>query len=422
MPEPLLLVLALLGLMIAGPAILWMQSQRASWVRTASSGRTVNIVAVVGWVLLLLGLFAVVGLMTHYFFPVAWIATAVVLLALLFRFRSSEKRSLLWMLMLAAERRIPLETAARAFAEERHDRIGNRALDLAEYLEAGLPLARALNRSGLSFPHAVLLAAELGQQTDNLGGALRQALGHTDESEAIVRSASERAFYLVFLVFFVLAAWVLLMKNIIPTLQQILDDSTSHASVAATWLFDLADFSTALWPLALVLVLVILIALVRSLSYYTGYSPRYLPGLGAGWHRADRSVIMRWLALAVRQNRPLPEMMRLISGYLRRPSLQRKLESAAKQIDRGADWTECLQQAGLIRKAEATVFRSAQRADNLAWALEEMAQSCVRRSVYQLRALINLAFPAALAVVGSAVLIVMLGILTPLFQLIQALT
>ena len=422
MPDNLLPVLVPLGLLIAGLAVLWGQSRRAPEGRTPATERRVSLVAACGWILLLLGLFAAVGMMTHFFFIVAWIATAVVLLSLLFRLRSAERRSLLWMLMLAAERRIPLETAARAFAEERHDQTGGRALDLAEYLEAGLPLALALNRSRLSFPHAVLLAAELGQQTDNLGGALRQALGHADESEVILRSATERAYYLVFLILFGLAMWAFLMIKIIPKLQIISIDFESPLPPMTIWLIDAADSCAVLWPIGMLLLVLGLIALVRSLAYYTGYSPRYLPGLGAGWHRADRSVIMRWLALAVRQNRPLPEMMRLISGYLKRRGLRRKLESAAKQIDRGADWTECLRQAGLIRTAEAAVFRSAQRADNLAWALEEMAQSSVRRSVYQLRATINLAFPAAIAVMGGSVLLVMLGVLIPLFGLIQALS
>jgi general secretion pathway protein F len=131
---------------------------------------------------------------------------------------------------------------------------------------------------------------------------------------------------------------------------------------------------------------------------------------------------MRWLALAVRQNRPLPEMMRLIAGYLTRHGLRRKVETAAKRIDQGADWTDCLRQAGLIRPAEAAVFRSAERAGNLAWALEEMSDSSVRRSVYQLRAIVNVVFPAAIIAMGGSVLLVMVGLLTPLFSLIQGLT
>ena len=417
--EEIAIVLVPAGLMIAGLAILWAQSRRSFNGSAAYSDRLASAVTALGWVLLLLGLFAAVGLMAHAFCIVAWVVTAVVLLSLMYRFRSAERRSLLWMLMAAAQRRIPLEAAARAFAEERHDQVGGRALDLAAYLEAGLPLALALRRSRLSFPQAVLLAAELGQQTDNLGDALRQAMGHTDESEVILRSAMERVFYLACLVIFDLAMLTFLMLKIIPAFQKILVDFDTEAPAATVWLIGITHALVIYWPLFLLLGIILLVALVRCLSYYTGYSPGYLPGLSPSWHRADRSVIMRWLALAVRQNRPLPEMMRLIAGYLTRRGLRRKVETAARQIDQGADWTECLRRARLIRTAEAAVFRSAERAGNLAWALEETSQSSVRRSVYRLRALINVAFPAAIIVMGGSVLLVMLGILTPLLHLIQ---
>ena len=131
---------------------------------------------------------------------------------------------------------------------------------------------------------------------------------------------------------------------------------------------------------------------------------------------------MRWLALAVRQNRTLPDMMRLIAGYVTRRGLRSKLQVAARRIDQGTDWTRSLQKAGLIRSPEAAVFRSAERTGNLAWALEEMADSIVRRSAYRLRAMANLAFPAALLVLGGCVLFVMFAILVPLLQLIQAST
>jgi len=422
MLENIAVVLVPAGLMIAGLAILWARYRGSFNARAAALDWFASVVSAVGWVLLLLGLFAAVGLMTHVFFVVAWIATAVVLSSLANRFRGAERRSLLWMLMLAAQRRIPLETAARAFAEERNDALGSRALDLAAYLEAGLPLALALKRSRLAFPQTVLLSAELGQQTDNLGDALRQAMGHTGESEVVLRSAMENAFYLAFLVIYSLAMWTFLMFKIIPVFQKIFCDFEMELPAVTVRLIGLAHAFTDYWPLFLVLGAFLLIVLVRCLSYYTGYSTHYFPGLSPSWHRADRSVIMRWLALAVRRNRPLPEMMRLIAGYLTRRGLRRKVETAARQIDQGADWTDCLRQAGLIRTAEAAVFRSAERAGNLAWALEEMSESTVRRSVYQLRAVVNVAFPVAVIAMGGSVLLVMAGLLYPLLSLITALS
>ncbi|NUQ61603.1 MAG: type II secretion system F family protein [Pirellulales bacterium] len=414
--------------LIALAAFLFLVAAAAIWVRARSSangrasGRLADAAKAAGWVLFLVAVFGIVGLLTQAFFILAWIITLVVLFSLLLRYRGMERRSLLWTLMVAADRGIPLEAAARAFAEERHDHVGSRALDLAEYLEAGLPLGLALKRSRLSFPPAILLAAELGQQTGDLGGALRQAMGQTDDSEVLLRSAAERLFYVLFLVLYGMLMCTFLLLKIVPIFEKIFSDFGAQLPAVTRWFVGTSDFLDQAWPLALLLVLLFVLVMVRSLSFYTGYSSHYLPGVSFFWGRADRGVILRWLAVAVRQNRPLADMMRLLAGYLHRRGLRSRLERAARRIEQGADWTDSLRRTGLIHKAEAALFESAERTGNLAWALEEMAASSARRSVYRLRAAINVVFPAVVLLAGAAVLFVALAILLPLYRLIINLT
>jgi len=98
------------------------------------------------------------------------------------------------------------------------------------------------------------------------------------------------------------------------------------------------------------------------------------------------------------------------------------LERAASRIDDGQEWSESLRQVGLIRRSEAALFQAAERAGNLAWALEEMADSGVRRATYRLRAWLNVLFPATVLVFGGGVFFIALGLMMPLFSLIQSLT
>lgn len=421
MLQALLLILVPLGMLIAGLAILVLLNRDSNGRSTAPDDLGV-VPQAIAWTLVIVGLFALTGILAGPLFILAWIVLAVILLSLLYRFRSVERRSLLWTLMLAAEKNIPLDTAARAFASERRDHIGRRAFDLAEYLEAGLPLALALQRSRLHYPQSILLSAELGQQTDNLGGALRRALGSNNESELVMRAVAERAFYLICVILFGAALVAFMMAKIVPAIQKIFDEFGLEVTGPMKLLVGLADVLVHTWPVALLVGIVLLIFMLRSLSYYTGASPRYMPGIVAGWQRTDRSVIMHWLAHAVRQNRPLPEMMRLISAYLTKRSLRSKLQRTARRIDQGLEWTECLQESGLIRRPEAAVFRSAERTGNLAWALDEMAESNARRSIYRLRALTNVAFPAAVLALGCTVLLIASAVFSTMFKLISSLS
>lgn len=415
--------LILVGLLLAWVCQRWWRG-RLPALRTVASGGvrwTAAHWTVARATALVLALLALLGIVAFPFVFLGWIVLAVVAVILLFRYRSGERRSLVWTLMVAAERGIPLEVAARAFAEERRDRLGARTLDLAEYLEAGLPLAIALRRSHLTVPPAVSLAIELGQQTGQLGPALRQTLRESDDTDRLLQSAAERLFYLVGVVLFGLGIQTFLMLRIVPALEKICCDfgmhlpSVARGVVLGSWLF------ARNWFVGLPLFLVLVILAFRAFSYYSGYSGRYLPGLAPLGGRIDRSVVLRWLAVALRQQRSFAEMMRLLAGYVTRRGLRRRLERAARRIEQGENWTESLQHYGLIQRYEAAVFQSAERSGNLGWALDEMVQSSERRAIYRLQAVLNVAFPLALLVLGGCVLAVAAMVLVPLIHMIQVL-
>ena len=142
-----LIALGPLALVAVGIAVLWAIA-RSSAANGFGISVPAQIARVLAWVVLLAGIFTTVTLMSHAFAVVLWILTAVVLVSAVVRYFAAERQSLLWVLTVAAERGIPLELAARAFGHERNDGVGRRAQLLADYLEAGVPLALALQRSG----------------------------------------------------------------------------------------------------------------------------------------------------------------------------------------------------------------------------------------------------------------------------------
>jgi type II secretory pathway component PulF len=88
----------------------------------------------------------------------------------------------------------------------------------------------------------------------------------------------------------------------------------------------------------------------------------------------------------------------------------------------GAHWIDALRRAKLISAADAAVLAAAQRAGNLPWALEEMADSVIRRQSYRLQVAMNLIFPPALLAVGATIGLFAIGLFMPLVTLVQALT
>jgi type II secretory pathway component PulF len=420
--EFVLLLLVPLILVVTGLAILWARGRAAARFDERSAPSAWGAVGwpALAWTLLLLGIIGGIVLMTAGTALVLLPVVAILLVGAIARYQDGERQSLLRVLLVAAERGIPLEAAANAFANERNDVSGMRARLLADYLEAGMPLGQALKRSRNRVPPAALLAADLGQQTGALGAALRQVVDQADETEGTLRSTLEKFFYLAMVGAFALAVLAFVMVKIIPVFCKMFQDFGMQLPALTLGLITACrDFGPAA---AVMLVCILAVLLILAVAGYVRLSPRYLPIVRQLWWRADCALVLRWLALAVRQNRPLAERVRELAGCFPHWSIRRRLARAAQWIDGGGDWCTGLRRTGLIRGAEAAVFQAAERAGNLAWALDEMANSNIRRLTYRLRAWLNVLFPLLVLVFGGCVLVIGVGILQPLFQLIASLS
>jgi type II secretory pathway component PulF len=85
------------------------------------------------------------------------------------------------------------------------------------------------------------------------------------------------------------------------------------------------------------------------------------------------------------------------------------------------NWRESLLQTRLISTADAAVLGAAERVGNLEWALEEMADSAMRRMIYRVQALLQILFPILLLVLGFVVMFFVTSLFLPLIALIQGL-
>jgi type II secretory pathway component PulF len=409
-------------LTLVGFGLFWLATWQ-SQNRSLSESRIQQIVLkACGTILLVLGLFGILLMMTGPLIILALPIGLVVFFAAVIRYRKTEGRTLVWAMTVAAERGIPLETAARAFGAERDDLLGKRARMLADYLDSGVPLSLALHRSRFVVSPEVLLAADLGERTNSLGSALRRIVGRSDDFEAGIRSAMEKIFYLVFLVTWMIAILTFMMIKIVPVFQRIFEEFGMELPDATQALIGVSQFVVQFGFVAIPLWLGLIVVLVIGLVAYMGVPYRTLPILRRMSGQLDNAVILRLLSLAVEQGRPIGESLRFLAGYFPLSGPRAKLERAAKRIGDGAIWQDALWKVGLLSRAEGRLLASAERAKNLAWALDEMADSKSRRSAYRIRAWISVLFPVSILSFGSVVMFVAVGLMLPLFKLVSDLT
>jgi type IV pilus assembly protein PilC len=410
----------LVGFVCAGILGLW--AIRIRYDLRAPPDELKTMLQIVSWTCIGIGVF---GLQVHLAVqvaPVMWLITLVIIITSMVRYRIGELRSFLSCLAAAAERGIPLDQAAYAFSLERGDSLGSRAERLAHSLQNGVPISIALPQLWRRVPFDVLLALRVGVVTGDLGLALKAISKPHDQTDHLLRAILEKVLYLAALTCILFAIFSFTLLKIVPVFERMFMDFEIELPAMTTLTISFGNLAFKYWYVPAPLFLLLLIMLAIGWLYYLYLLPRNLPLINRLSRRWDAALIMRSLGLAVRQKLPFEGMIGLLAVQYPSASVRTRLSKALQRMDRAEPWHTALWQAGLLHHAEAGLLSSAQRSGNLEWALNELADSAMRRLAYRIRIAMNIAFPTILLGYGIVLGFIVMSLFMPLVSLVMGLT
>ncbi len=428
--------LSIFGSVILGIALLW-SVRLAYGNRREPSDDTLRLVLTIGgWTLIHLAVVSIVAqvfflgrpnnvvdIVAFMFAVITMSSLAMTVFAMVVgRYRVLEWRSLMWSLSAGAERGIPLEQIARAFACERSDEIGLRASRLADYLVGGTPLPEALVHAKTSLPLDGILAARYGTEMGNLGQAIARIAKRQSQLDQVIRSVFEKVFYL-FLVASIMSVIIsFMMLRIVPVFVKMFDEFEVGLPATTLLVIYASEAAVNYFIFLIPLVLLASVFFLMGGLHYVGWLPRDFPVVNWLTRRYDGALVMRTLGLAAEEQRPFSNVIATLARLYPKRSVRASLDQAGRSIERGEPWTESLRRTGIIGRADATVLEAAERTGNVAWALDEMADSSVRRWIFRLQLVVNVVFPIFVLLMGVIVAILVVGLFVPLVALIEGLS
>jgi general secretion pathway protein F len=351
------------------------------------------------------------------------IVAVVVMLMVVTRSRQAEHRALLSSLAVAAQHEIPLSEAARAFADETLGDTGVRSLALAEAIERGEPLSLATRQARLRMGTATKLAVRLGERLGSLGPAMRQQLDDSQQVDIALRTAIGRFIHLWALIVVMTGVTSFVMLKIVPVYQKMFEEFGVQLPAMTRALINVSNWFVKIgWLLTAPLSLLAPILIIGAVLYYVGWFPRNLPLVWWLFRRYDGALVMRGLALTIQRGLPLPAGLRLIADNYPLSIIGQRVRSVAHDAEQGMPWSPSLRRTDLISSADAAVLAAAERVGNLPWALEEMADSAIRRQAYRVQAAVHVLYPLLLLALGFVVFFIVAGLFVPIVALIQGLT
>jgi type II secretory pathway component PulF len=409
---PVLLILGLFIALIVGSVLLVLRSIEYQH-RHDEVGLFVGCILFMGWVFLLF-IFLVFGLA---FFLLPFIIAYFFLQSL-----RAKQQGFLWMLAMAAEKKIPLAPAVEAYAEEVGGYFGNRADEFAILLNDGVPLPEAIRRVPLLVARQHLPIICTAFEGGTLEKGLREAASAQEARQDLWGSLAAKFLYIAFMLWTGTGVLTFVMIKIVPAYEKIFKDFGTHLPPITIHLMGVSRWFLNYWYVGFPLYVIFLVLCGYSLMKYLGVAFFELPGVGWLMRRKHTAAIMDSLAMTVEQRRTIDAGVRTLSQTYPSGSVRVKLSLALAEILSGAPWGESLRRRGLIRQSDAAVLLAAERAGNLSWALRELADSNRRRLTNRLSVLVQTMFPPVVLCFGAMVMFIVVALFMPLIALIRSMS
>lgn len=412
--------------LLAIPGLALLLCVRLLYGRKSSAAPDSSLLAlrIAGRVMLLAALGGVIFSMTGLVLGIiVTLMTCIIWFMTLDRRMRLDHQALLASIGVAAEKGIPLPEVVLAFADEMNSGGARRALWLAQALQQGVPLDQALSYAWIKCSTASRMAVRVGLSLGALAPALRSQLRTSDELEDMLRPMLSRWVYLVNLLFAGEVIVTFIMIWIVPVFDKMYSEFGLKLPVMTVLLINFSRWVVDYgWPILFLLTMGAFLVCLASIFSFIGWLPRSMPILNRLFRRYDGAIVLRSLALAIRRGQSVHTSLRLMADIYPLGTVRNWLSKAAERVERGEDWCAALRKVWLIDRTDEVVLRSAQGAGNLPWALEEMAESLLRREMYRWQAWYNIISPLLILALGACVAFVCVALFLPLVGLIQGLS
>lgn len=302
-----------------------------------------------------------------------------------------------------------------------------KVIRLADRLFEGCTPDDALRRTPGVVTNAAVLAARAGAKNGTLAESLRDAaVRHTGQYEQFSGTAFSPSMAFLYLVAVPLVASLILsgiMVYIIPKFKEIFEGFDTNLPELTVNLINLSDWTARYWYLlAPFFLLGMALTCLLSITYVIGFSEFEIPLFGRWCQRLDLPNLLRIFASTVRQKRPLDETVNAISASHKRAAVRTSMDEVYSLMAAGEDPWQAMRSQKLLTQHELGALRSAQRAGNLPWALEQLAESLERRLSFRWKAWLELLQPLIVVVLGLTVGFICISMFLPLVKLLNDLS
>ncbi|SEK95999.1 MSHA biogenesis protein MshG [Colwellia chukchiensis] len=321
---------------------------------------------------------------------------------------------------------VPILRAINGMAESSTSvKLKSALAEISSQLEGGFPLSTALHQHPKLFSPLFVSLVHVGENTGKLDDAFAKLAVYFEREQETRKRIKTALRYPSFVLIAIVAALIILNIFVIPTFANMFSKLGADLPWATTMLIASSNFFLNYWPYMLIVSIVSIVSLRHYLKTPSGmylWDKRKLKLVVVGGV-IERSILSRFahsFAIILRAGVPMTTGLTLVADAVDNTYMREKIIAMRSGIESG----ESLLRAGVnstlftpLVLQMIAVGEETGRVDEL---LEEVGDYYEREVDYELSTLTARIEPIMIAIVAAMVLVLALGIFSPMWDMMSA--
>ncbi|MFQ3189294.1 MAG: MSHA biogenesis protein MshG [Paraglaciecola sp.] len=321
---------------------------------------------------------------------------------------------------------IPILRAVRGLADTTGSKRMSVALDdVADQLERGRTLSSALNKHHHVFGRLFVSIVHVGENTGKLDDAFLQLSFYLEREQETRKQIKVATRYPMFVIIAIVIAMVIMNIVVVPIFADMFLSFGAELPLMTRILLATSNFFITKWPFLLVGIAVITYLVIRYLRTENG---RYkwdrtklkLPVVGSIFERTLLGRFARSFSMMLVSGVPLTSALNLVAEAVNNAFMSDCILSMRKNIEKGESLSRVASSSKLFTPLVLQMINVGEETGRVDELLSEVAEFYEREVDYDLKSLTSKIEPILISIVAGMVLILALGIFTPMWDMMGA--
>ena len=321
---------------------------------------------------------------------------------------------------------IPILRAVSSLAESSSSlRLKIALTDIISLLERGRTLSSAMHQHSEIFDRLYVSVVHVGENTGRLDEAFLQLAGYLEREQETRRQIKAATRYPIFVVFALVAALVIMNIFVIPKFADMFNKFGAELPVMTRFLLGMSDFFINQWYILIGALLAIFFGVRNYLQTPDGnlaWSRKKLklPIIGKVVERSLLARFCRSFSMMLQAGLPLTTALNLVAEAVGNRFMETKIIDMRQSIEKGENLSRVTQASGLFTPMVLQMVNVGEETGRVDELLAEVADFYEREVDYDLNSLTAKIEPVLIGIVAGMVLVLALGIFTPMWDMMSA--